>query len=190
MTARQMGTQKYEHWEPYDANAALRNQITRTRADLGETLSELAARADVKARARQAMSQARDRTRHALREARDRARDSLRQGARATVASLRQGGRATVAQTSRVARTSASSAQSLLDRMGRTRAGLVAGGAAGALVGFGVYALVRRRLPFAGALHTARARLARVRMERARRERINMAEARLARSRRAHGRRR
>jgi hypothetical protein len=168
MTAGQMGTQKYEHWEPYDANAALRNQITRTRADLGETLSELAARADVKARARQAVSHARDRT-----------RDALRQGARSVVA-----------QTSRVARTGASSARSMLDRMGRTRAGVVVAGAAGALVGLGVYALARRRLPFSGALHTARARLGRVRMERARRERINMAAARLARSRRAHGRRR
>jgi len=151
----QAGGQPYEHWEPYDANAALRNQITRTRADLGETLSELAARADVKARARQAMSQARDRT-----------RDVLRNQARTAVA-----------RTSSLARTGVSSARSLVDRVGRTPAAVVAGGAAGALVGLGIYALLRRRLPFQRSLTAARARMARARRARMARERMAQAAA-------------
>jgi len=175
MTARQTDRQPYEHWEPYDANAALRNQITRTRTDLGETLSELAARADVKARARQAVSQARDRTRDVLREQ----------------------ARSTVARTSRVARAGVSSAQRLMDRVGRTPTTVVAGGAAGALVGLGIYALLRRRLPFqrVWVLDMARARLVRARRARARRELDNMERAHREqfyreRVRRAQGRRR
>jgi hypothetical protein len=170
-----MDMQQFEHWEPYDANAALRNQITRTRADLGETLSELVARADVKARARQAISQARERTRDALRE----------------------GTRTAVAQTNRVARAGASSAQRLMDRMGRKRAAIVIGGAAGTLVAVGVYALLRRRLPFPAAwrMDMVRLRLARARRERARRERIHTEQAHRERvhreqARRARGRRR
>src|SRR5690606_39704931 len=123
MTARQTDRQQYEHWEPYDANAALRNQITRTRADLGETLSELAARADVKARARQAVSQARDRTRAAVRE-------------RARVAAGRTGS---------IARAGASSARRLRDRVGRTPVAGGARGGAGAPAGPGIHAPPRSR---------------------------------------------
>jgi hypothetical protein len=166
MTARQTDRQPtggpqadgrpYEHWEPYDANAALRNEITRVRADLGETLSELAARADVKARARQAMVHAADRTRAALR---DRTRSA-------------------VTRTGRAARTGVSSARQLVDRMGRTPATVVAGGAAGALLGLGIYVLLRRRLPLQ-TVDRARARIARARRERRARER--MIQAQLAR---------
>jgi Protein of unknown function (DUF3618) len=123
--ANQAGAQSYEHWEPHDGNAALRNQITQTRADLGDTISELAARTDVKARARQAVTDARARMRNAVR-------------AKASSATMRTQG---------VARTGASSARQLLGRVGRSPASIAVSGGAGALLGFGIYVLLRRRRP-------------------------------------------
>jgi hypothetical protein len=116
----------YEHWEPHDGQAALRNQITQTRADLGDTITELAARTDVKARARQAVA-----------DVRTRARDAMR--GRAQLATMR---------TRSAARTGASSVQQVLLRLGRTPASVAVGGGVGALVGLGVYTVLRRRRPF------------------------------------------
>lgn len=126
MTANQAGTQSYEHWEPYDGQATLRNQITRTRADLGDTISELAARADVKARARQAVTQARTRAQTIVRE-------------KARSATMR---------TQDAAITGASSARHMLDRLMHSPASIAVGAGAGALAGLGAYALLRHRLPF------------------------------------------
>jgi hypothetical protein len=92
-----------------------------------------------------------------------------------------------VARTGSVARTGASSARRLL---GRTPGAVVVGGAASALVGLGIYALLRRRVPFAATAQAARARFSRARRARAYRERMLMEEAGMARARRAHGRRR
>lgn len=125
MTQNQARPQSYEHWEPHDGQAALRNHITQTRADLGDTISELASRADVKARARQAMAQARTRARNAVRS-------------KARVAAERTQG---------AALSGATSARHVADRMSRSPAMILAGGAAGALAGLGAYALLRRRLP-------------------------------------------
>ena len=113
-----------------DTNDALRNQITRTRADLGDTVTELAARTDVKARTRQAVS-----------ETREHAKDAVRDAAEA--ASMRTGW---------VAGSATSSARTLMDRLGGSSAPrIAAGGAAGALAGLGLYALLRRRLPLRSA---------------------------------------
>jgi ElaB/YqjD/DUF883 family membrane-anchored ribosome-binding protein len=51
----------------------LRAEIERTRADLGETVQELAAKADVKARAKQAAGDAADRARQKLSGVKDQA---------------------------------------------------------------------------------------------------------------------
>jgi hypothetical protein len=115
----------YEHYEPYNGQAALRNQIVRTRADLGDTITELAARTDVKARAKEAVSQARTRTKAALQ-------------ARARLARTR---------TSGAARSSAESARHFMGRASRNPVSIVAGAGAGALAGLGIYALLRRRMP-------------------------------------------
>jgi hypothetical protein len=133
------GRDPYEHWEPHDGDAALRNQITQTRADLGETITELAARVDVKARARQAVAQARSRAREAVWE-------------KTRAAALR---------TKVAARSGASSARRLLDRTAQSRVSLAIGGGAAALAGLGVYALTRRRTTFrAGAFAPGRGRRA------------------------------
>lgn len=120
----------YEHWEPHDYQAALRNEITQTRADLGNTITELAARVDVKARARQAVSQARNRARAMVRS-------------KAQQASMR------MADGARVGAVSARDAMNWMSRnwMSRRPAMVAAGAGAGALAGLGIYALVRRRLP-------------------------------------------
>jgi hypothetical protein len=131
------GRDPYEHWEPHDGDAALRNQITQTRADLGETITELAARVDVKARARQAVAQARSRAREAVWEKT----------------------RAAAMRTKVAARSGASSARRLLGR--NSRASLAIGGGAAALAGLGIYALMRRRTPsHAGSFAPGRGRRA------------------------------
>jgi hypothetical protein len=112
--------ESYEHLEPYDQQAALRNQIVRTRADLGDTLQELAARADVKARAREAVAGAKVRAREAV---------------RSQVSRLGFGGGSGDSDTA--------SAADLLTRAGRSPITVVAGGAAGALAGFGLFKLVQ-----------------------------------------------
>ena len=112
----------YEHYEPFDEKAALRNQIVRTREDLGETLQELAARTDVKARAKEMAADVRART-----------TDAVRMGARRASERTRSG---------------ASSARSLMSRAGDSPAVVVIGAGAGALAGLGIYALIRSRLPF------------------------------------------
>jgi hypothetical protein len=120
-----------------DTNDALRSQITRTRADLGETVNELAARTDVKARTQQAVTEARDHARDAAREA-------------AESASMRTGwvaGSATSSARSLLSRVGDSPAMRLLGRLGDSPATIAAGGAAGALAGLGLYALLGRRLP-------------------------------------------
>ncbi|MBX6751958.1 MAG: hypothetical protein IRY85_20250 [Micromonosporaceae bacterium] len=61
--------------------------------------------------------------------------------------------------------------------MGQRPVAVVVCGAAGTLVGFGVYALLRRRLPFSSAWPMARARLAQARRARARMERELMEQA-------------
>ncbi len=119
------GADPYQHYEPYDGNAALRNQIQQTRADLGNTITELAARTDVKARAKQAVSDVQARTTQALRQ-------------RARLATMR---------TRSAARSGAESAQHLAGRTARSPASIAVGGVAGALAGLGIYALLRRRLP-------------------------------------------
>jgi hypothetical protein len=111
--------QSYEHLEPYDQQAALRNQIVRTRADLGDTLQELAARADVKARAREAVAGAKLRAREAV---------------RSRVSRLGMGGGASDSD--------ASAARHLLGA-GPGPITIVAGGAAGALAGYGLFKLLR-----------------------------------------------
>jgi hypothetical protein len=131
---------QYEHWEPHDGQAALRNQITQTRADLGDTITELAARTDVRARARQAVA-----------DARARAGDAMREKARS--ATMRTQG---------AARSGASSARHLLAWVAKSPASVAMAGGVGALAGLGIYALLRRRRPsgFAGAraLRAARRR--------------------------------
>jgi hypothetical protein len=114
--------QSYEHLEPYDQQAALRNQIVRTRADLGDTLQELASRADVKARAREAVAGAKVRAREAV---------------RSRVSRLGLGGGAGDSDTS--------SARHLLTRAGRSPVTVVAGGAVGAMAGFGLFKLLQRQ---------------------------------------------
>lgn len=108
-----------------DANDGLRNHIAQTRADLGETLTELAERTDLTARARETVSQTRDRAMAAARE-------------RAESATMRLGW---------AAGSGASSAGRTLDRFAHSPLSIAAGGAVGALVGLGLYALLRRQLP-------------------------------------------
>lgn len=141
------GTAAYEHWEPHDHQAALRNQITRTRADLGDTITELAARTDVKARAREAVAQARTRAQETMRS-------------KAVFAAMR---------TADAARSGASSARTALNWVGRSPALVAIGGGVGALAGIGIYALVRRRLPLGMRLPSLRPGLFRRRPNRARR---------------------
>jgi ElaB/YqjD/DUF883 family membrane-anchored ribosome-binding protein len=66
----------------------LRAEIERTRADLGETVQELAAKADVKARAKQAVGDATDRARQKLSGVKDQAAQAA--GAAAEKASTRR----------------------------------------------------------------------------------------------------
>jgi hypothetical protein len=119
------GADPYQHYEPHDGQAALRNQIVQTRADLGETISELASRTDVKARAKEAVTEVRARTKAALK-------------ARARDATMRTRG---------AARSGAESARHVVDRTAHSPASIAVGGGAGALAGLGIYALIRRRLP-------------------------------------------
>ncbi|HEY0696409.1 MAG TPA: DUF3618 domain-containing protein [Micromonospora sp.] len=56
---------------------ALREEIQRTRAELGETVQALAARADVKARVRQSAEETRARVRQSAEETRARVRQRL-----------------------------------------------------------------------------------------------------------------
>jgi hypothetical protein len=116
--------QSYEHLEPYDEAAALRNQIVRTRADLGDTLQELASRADVKARAREAVAGAKLRAREAVRS-------------RVSRFGLGGGG---------ASDSDTAAARHLLMGAGRGRMTVVAGGAAGALVGYGLFKVLRRQM--------------------------------------------
>jgi hypothetical protein len=108
-----------------DANDSLRDQIVQTRADLGETITELAARTDLTGRTREAVSHTRDRAVAAARE-------------QAESATMHLGW---------AAGSGASSAGRMLNRLGDSPASIAAGGALGALAGLGLYALLRRRLP-------------------------------------------
>lgn len=117
-----MDANPYEHLEPYDPQAALRNQIVRTRADLGDTLQELASRTDVKARAREAVADAKVRAKQAVRSRVThlgrRSKDAASAGGdSARVTMVRAGGPVTI----------------------------VVGTGAGALVGYGVYKLLQTR---------------------------------------------
>jgi hypothetical protein len=113
----------YEHFEPYAGPHALRSQIARTRADLGDTIQELASRADVKARAREMVSDARERTKRALRIQARRATRRTRGAAMSGASSVRYG----------------------LRRASRTPASVAAGAGLGALAGYGVFELLKRR---------------------------------------------
>jgi len=119
MTENQSGY-PYQHFEPFDDKAALRSQIARTRADLGETIGELASRTDVKARAQQMVA-----------GVRSRAKDAVRARARTAVSRTRGG---------------ASSVRHGLGRASRSPASIAAGASAGALAGYGIFELVRRRM--------------------------------------------
>jgi hypothetical protein len=114
---------RYEHYEPFDTHAALRSQIARTRADLGDTISELASRTDVKARATQMVHDVRSRARQAVRQ-------------RARRAAMRARG---------LARSGASSAQRGLQRVSRNPAPVATGAGVGAALGWAMFVLVRRR---------------------------------------------
>lgn len=116
-------TRPYEHYEPYGGKDALRHQIARTRADLGETIEELASRTDVKARAKEMVSDARERAKDALRQGTRRASERTRDSARHGASSLRTG----------------------LGKASGNPASIVAGAGAGALIGWGIYELMRRR---------------------------------------------
>jgi hypothetical protein len=70
----------FEHYEPYDDKAALRSQIASTRADLGQTIEELAWRTDVRARAVQMVSDVRTRAGNAVRSRARSGASSVRQG--------------------------------------------------------------------------------------------------------------
>lgn len=123
MTEQPGSTYPYEHYEPYDDKAALRNQIARTRADLGDTIQELASRADIKARARQAVSDVRQRAKDAVRSRARRATTRTRGAARSGASSMRTGVR----------------------QASRSPVSIAAGAGAGALVGYGIFELLRRR---------------------------------------------
>jgi Protein of unknown function (DUF3618) len=72
---------------------ALRAEIDQTRADLGETVEALAAKTDVKARAKQAASEATDTIEHSVRAALDHATNvatTVADDARSTVAGVRE----------------------------------------------------------------------------------------------------
>ena len=72
---------------------ALRAEIDQTRADLGETVEALAAKTDVKARAKHAASEPIDTIQQSVRAARDHATNvamTVADDARATVASVRE----------------------------------------------------------------------------------------------------
>jgi len=149
MTANQAGAQSYERSEPHDANAAQRNQIAQTRADLGNTLTELAARTDVKARTRQAVSQARDRAKNQLREraqsATTRTRQAVAQARHRAKNELQERAQFATMRTQEAASSGASSARDLRERAGRTPASIPVGGAVAALAALGIYAVLRRR---------------------------------------------
>jgi hypothetical protein len=116
-------TRPYEHYEPYGGKDALRHQIARTRADLGETIEELASRTDVKARAKEMVS-----------DARERAKDVVRQQARRATRRARES-----------ARSGASSLRTRLGGVSRSPVSVAAGAGVGALAGWGIYELLRRR---------------------------------------------
>jgi hypothetical protein len=63
----------------------LRQEIKRTRADLGDTVEALAAKADVKARARDAVEDVKLRARDAVEDAKARAQVAVRQAGRDAV---------------------------------------------------------------------------------------------------------
>jgi hypothetical protein len=125
------GRDPYEHFEPFDDKAALRNQIARTRADLGDTIEELAARTDVKARAKEMVTDVRSRAGQAVRSR----------------------ARRVVSRTHGAARSSASSVRGGLGRASQRTARIAAGAGAGALVGYGIFELLRRRRAPRGRWH-------------------------------------
>jgi len=131
MSERTQTAQQFEHYEPFDEKAALRNQIARTRADLGETIEELAARTDVKARASQMVSDVRSRAKDAVRT---RARRAM---ARTQSAAL-QGATSVGSGVERASRGATAASR-------RARATVFAGASAGALAGYGVFEMIRRR---------------------------------------------
>lgn len=116
-------TRPYEHYEPYGGKDALRHQIARVRADLGETIEELASRTDMKARAKEMVSDVRARAKVVVRQQARRAGQRTRESARSGALSLRTG----------------------LDRVSRSPASVAAGAGIGAVIGWGVYELLRRR---------------------------------------------
>jgi hypothetical protein len=116
-------TRPYEHYEPYGGKDALRHQIARTRADLGQTIEELASRTDVKARAKEMVSDVRERAKDALRQQVHRAAQRTRDSARSGASSLRTG----------------------MGRASRSPVSVAAGAGIGAAVGWGLYELLRRR---------------------------------------------
>jgi len=135
-----MASNSYEHLEPYDPNAALRNQIVRTRADLGDTLQELASRADVKARAREAVADAKVRAKQAVRSR------VMHLGRRSKGAA--SSGATRMTDLGRRSKDAASSGGDSA-RITVIRAGgpvtIVAGAGLGVLAGYGVFKLMQKR---------------------------------------------
>ncbi len=117
--SHELHADRYEHYDPFDSHAELRNQIARTRADLGDTISELASRTDVKARATQMVHDVRSRTRQAVRH-------------QARRAAMRT-------------RDLAGSARHRLQRVSRSPASRATGAGVGAALGWAIFVLARRR---------------------------------------------
>ena len=125
MSLNQAGRPSHEHRDPGDATRALQDEIAQTRADLGDTLTELGARTNVKARTKRAVAKARGRAKDAVQE----------QANSATFGSAW------------VAGSGVTSMRRLLDRFGRRPASIAVGTAASVLTGLFLYVLLRRRGP-------------------------------------------
>jgi hypothetical protein len=111
----------------------LREQILQARSELGNTIEALAAKTDVKARAREAVDDMKFRASQAIRSraaaARDRTRDMVRMGASNVETGVSNVRRSVGAET----------------RRARDPLGALVGGSVGAAAGFGIYLLLRRR---------------------------------------------
>lgn len=166
MTELTKGTQRheqhtdpYEHYEPFDTTAALRSTIARTRADLGETISELASRTDVKARATQMVHDVRSRAKQAVRDrarrAVNRTRDMIRSGrssAQHGLSSAQHGlqhglssAQHGLSSAQHGLQHGVSSAQHGLQRASRSPASIATGAGLVAALGWAVFTMRRRR---------------------------------------------
>ena len=117
--------------------AVLRDEIRQTRADLGETVQALAAKADLKARAKESAG----RTAAQLRQSAQQSAAQLRQSAEQMPAKLRQSAGQTAERAKLAARDAGESARQHPDRWLGVGAGVLA-----AAVLVGVTVLVSRRV--------------------------------------------